>query len=115
MEKRQFPAPAIYDSSDEDSSADPNAIMHLPGSGITKNLYELCTEKDLPFVAMIMFASDGDNFAEAVKFFQMADNVFEFRKARVTEANKGELGRPHWPPSWYPFIVEAENAPPLLY
>lgn len=85
MEKRQFPAPAVLggDSADADNES---GILHMPGSGITKHMYEKCQEMDIAFLALIMFASEGDNTPEALTMFETADKLFNFIPDKMDEA-----------------------------
>lgn len=99
LEKRQFPAPAVMDNTEKN---DNEGVLHLPGSGITKLLYEECQLQKIPFLALIMFASEGDNTPEAMTMFQMADRIFGFRKSTSTNQDISPGGRDRMivPISW---------------
>lgn len=75
MEKRQFPAPAVIDGSEKRTE---NGIIHLPGSGITLKMFETCQNMGIPFLCLIMFASEGDNTPEALTMFEAANKLFSF-------------------------------------
>lgn len=77
LERREFPAPAVLDRSEIKAGTD--GVLHVPGGGITKVLYEEIQAQRIPFLALIMFASEGDNTPEALTLFQMADKLFNFR------------------------------------
>jgi len=83
LEKRLFPAPAVIEGSE---SVD-GGVLHLPGSGITLRLYEKCEARGIPFLALVMFASEGDNTPEALTMFEAANKLFTFTSKFEVEGN----------------------------
>jgi len=108
LEKRQFPAPAILD--ENYSLEDNKGVLHVPGGGITKPLFELCDKRGIPFVALLMFTSDGENSPEAISLFQMADKAFGFvdGSRSASETNKDAAKKLLIPVSWSSFRNDPE-------
>ncbi|CAL8111668.1 unnamed protein product [Orchesella dallaii] len=74
LERRSFPAPAVIEGSEITN----DGILHLPGSGITLRMFEKCQTRGIPFLALTMFASEGDNTPEALTMFEAANKLFTF-------------------------------------
>lgn len=81
LEKRQFPAPAII-SDNQSSQSEDAGVLYLPGGGITLHMYEECHENGIPFLSLIMFASEGDNTPEALTMFESANELFSFTTSK---------------------------------
>ncbi|CAL1538170.1 unnamed protein product [Lymnaea stagnalis] len=58
--RHSFPAPTPIQRENEHA----DNLFYMPGSGITKNLFEKCQE--LPVLVLMMFVSEGDNAQDAV-------------------------------------------------
>jgi len=99
LERRQFPAPAVIDECARGGGDD--GILYLPGGGITLRMFEECQDKDIPFLSLIMFASEGDNTPEALTMFEAANKLFSFTVADTLQNISIPLtwghfhGRPH--------------------
>ncbi|CAG7835176.1 unnamed protein product [Allacma fusca] len=87
LEGRQFPAPAVLNTVDNEGQV---GETYLPGSGITKELLEKCEAEKIPIAVVLMFVSEGDNTHDANYFFSVICNVFEWRKSDLVRT----------PPSW---------------
>jgi len=84
LEKRQFPAPAVIDNN-QCEDLDQQGVLYLPGGGITMKMFEECQENGIPFLSLIMFASEGDNTPEALTMYEAASKLFAFAKKGSTE------------------------------
>lgn len=93
LEKRQFPAPAVIDGIINDLNE--NGVLHLPGSGITLKLLEKCLSLDIPFLALVMFASEGDNTPEALTMYEAASTLFNLNNESAGKPQDVKL-----PPTW---------------
>lgn len=92
MEKRQFPAPAVLDRAQKTGDT---GILHLPGSGITLKMFEKCQDIGVPFLSLVMFASEGDNTPEALTMYESANKIFLFNaKAESEEQDQSPISIP---------------------
>jgi len=89
LESRQFPAPAVHGS--ELQSLSVNDAAYIPGGGITKCLYETCRTHNIPFVSVIMFASDGCSMPDVLSFLLLTSKLFQLNV---------EIGQAQAPEYW---------------
>ena len=98
MERRQtFPA-----RKGDGQNAGKDDSLFIPGSGYTKKFFLKCTRPEdtlgeISFVALLMFASEGDNSADAIRLASYLNQWLKFLP--VTEKNASNCGL-KFPISW---------------
>ncbi|XP_076338694.1 proteasome assembly chaperone 2-like isoform X1 [Tachypleus tridentatus] len=77
-------------------SEDSAGVLHMPGSGITRSLFEECSTKKVRLVVLLLYCSEGDNVPDA---FTMADQLNSW--LQLIPGNDSEKGK-SWkvPASW---------------
>ncbi|XP_059170206.1 proteasome assembly chaperone 2-like [Physella acuta] len=74
--RHSFPAPS---SNQRDSSDGDTKLLYMPGSGISKHLFESCQE--LPVLVLLMFVSEGDNAQDAINMTDHLNKWLGFVKS----------------------------------
>merc|ERR1711981_464234 len=86
--------------------------LFLPGSGYTKRFYMKCMEnqngQSLKFVALLMFASEGDNTGDAI---QLVLHLQSWLKLLPTHGDGLQAPKLQFPVSWQTLFG---NAPPKI-
>ncbi|XP_031567228.1 proteasome assembly chaperone 2-like [Actinia tenebrosa] len=53
----------------DQGNKDEEYAYFIPGGGITKRMFDLCNNKDIPLTVLLTFCSEGDNISDAVRLF----------------------------------------------
>ena len=105
--KHTFPASL---SNEKEETLDDS--LFLPGSGYTKRFYMKCMEnqngQSLKFVALLMFASEGDNTGDAI---QLVSYLQSWLKLLPTHGDGLQAPKLQFPVSWQTLFG---NAPPKI-
>ena len=105
--KHTFPASL---SNEKEETLDDS--LFLPGSGYTKRFYMKCMEnqngQSLKFVALLMFASEGDNTGDAIQLVSYLQSWLKLLPAHGDELQAPKL---QFPVSWQTLFG---NAPPKI-
>ena len=87
--------------------------LFLPGSGYTKSFYLKCLEPNerynkIKFIALLMFASEGDNSGDAI---QLVSYLQHWLKILPVNDKSSKVPRLQFPVSWQALFG---NAPPKM-
>lgn len=52
--------------------------VNMSGSGITKSLLQSCQSTGIPALALMVYASDGDNTVDALVLYKESSRIFHF-------------------------------------
>jgi len=89
---------------------DPSGIIYLPGSGLTRKLFEALCKESIDVTVLVKYCSEGDNTPDA---FQLLEALSSF--VQIKEPSKVTGSRVSWdvPVSWSGLY--GDNAPHTIF
>ena len=80
----------------------------IPGGGIARDLLLACNAANISILALVLFASDGDNTPESMALLRNANRLYQFVPS--DDSTRGEA-KFRIPSSWEYFSGGSEPAP----
>lgn len=79
----------------------PDGVLLMPGSGITRSLLDKCVSDEIPVVLLLVYCSEGDNTPDAILLADRLDEWLHLCQPQTdTSEQSGRRGPWQTPISW---------------